>query len=189
MAMLRIIFVACLLLRGVWAGETGTVVELTAAEQLVKAGFLLNFAKFTTWPTNALPAESAPFVIGVLGTDPFGPVLDRAVSGQFLQGRPVVVKRCTTMNEARACPLLFIAQSETERLDSILSTLASAPVLTVSDLDNFAARGGMIELERFEGRIVFRVNRDAADRAGITFSSKLLRLARKILVRPVPGRG
>ena len=181
---IRIILGSLLLLNGVWA-ETSVPPSETAATQLqIKAAFLYNFAKFTTWPTNALPATPGALVIGVWGADPFGPLLDRTVAGKQFGDRPIIVKRCATTADARACPLLFISAAEAARLDELLRGLAGAPVVTVSDLKDFSARGGMIEFVAEGSRIAFKINKSAADRVGVIFSSKLLRLAREVLQPP-----
>ena len=49
-------------------------------EYKIKAVFLYNFAKFVEWPPNVFPDANTPFVIGVLGQDPFGSYLEDTVS-------------------------------------------------------------------------------------------------------------
>ena len=51
----------------------------------IKAVFLLNFAHFVRWPPAALADETSPFIIGVLGDDPFGNSLDGIVAGEGLR--------------------------------------------------------------------------------------------------------
>src|SRR5690348_11218885 len=62
-------------------------------EYQVKAVFLFNFTHFVEWPADAFPGPAAPFVIGVLGQDPFGSALDEAVRGETVNGHPLVVQR------------------------------------------------------------------------------------------------
>src|SRR4051794_16733239 len=56
------------------------VEELRGPEYQVKAVFLFNFAQFVSWPLSQ-PAD-APFVIGIVGDDPFGSYLDETVRGE-----------------------------------------------------------------------------------------------------------
>jgi len=51
-------------------------------------------------------------------------------------------------------------------------------VLTVSEIENFAHRGGVIQLKKENNRIVFEINIEAARRAGLAMNSQLLKLAK-----------
>ena len=82
------------------------------SEHRVKAVFLFNFSKFVEWPPSAFAAADAPFVIGVFGRDPFGSDLDDVARGETVNGRPLLVRRVQTAQDAAACQILFIPQSE-----------------------------------------------------------------------------
>lgn len=143
----------------------------------IKAAMVFNFAQFVQWPTNALASTNSPFVIGILGADPFGRTIDQLTAGETIQGRPMVVRRLNTIEETVHCHILFVSQSEANNWSRVRGYLNNAPVLTVSDLDRFARRGGMIRLMMDQNRVKFRINRAAAKEAGLELSSKLLRLA------------
>src|SRR5438046_10743513 len=64
-----------------------------ASEAQVEAVFLFNFAQFVDWPPEAVPDSQAPLVIGILGGDPFGDLLDATVRGERRGARPFVVQR------------------------------------------------------------------------------------------------
>lgn len=146
-------------------------------EYQVKAVFLFNFSQFVDWPATAFAASNAPLVIGVLGTDPFGVNLDEVVRGENVKGHPLQVRRYTSVDQLDSCHILFISNSESRRLDDILRTLKGRSILTVSDEDSFANRGGMIRLVTENSRVRMRINLEAAEAAGLTLSSKLLRPA------------
>jgi hypothetical protein len=145
-------------------------------EYEVKAAFIYNFSKYIQWPKGF--DTSKPFVIAIIGKDPFGVVLDDAVFGQKVQGRSVIIKRFTRIDDIPNCDILFVAASESSRLPQIFGTLHQAPVLTVGDVNRFAERGGMINLTTADNRIRFEVNVRALERAGLKAGSQLLRLAR-----------
>src|SRR3954467_14109225 len=63
------------------------------AEYRVKAVFLFNFAQFVEWPPDAFTDPGQPFVIGILGTDPFGAEIDSVVRGETVAQRSLVVER------------------------------------------------------------------------------------------------
>lgn len=147
------------------------------SEQRLKAVFLFNFSRFVEWPPSAFTAADAPFVIGVFGRDPFGSDLDDVARGEAVNGRQLRVKRVRTVEDAAACQILFIAQSERANLDEILAALARSNTLTVSDLDGAARRGTMIRLVTDHDKIRLHINVESARAAGLTISSKLLRAA------------
>jgi hypothetical protein len=147
------------------------------SEHRVKAVFLFNFSKFVEWPPSAFAAADAPFVIGVFWRDPFGSDLDDVARGETVNGRPLLVRRVQTAQDAAACQILFIPQSERASLDDILAALARSNTLTVSDLDGAAQRGAMIRLITDHDKVRLRINVESARAAGLTISSKLLRSA------------
>ncbi|MGH7544657.1 MAG: YfiR family protein, partial [Gemmatimonadota bacterium] len=148
-----------------------------APESQVKAVFLFNFAQFVEWPPEAFAGPDTPLVIGVLGADPFEGFLDRTVLGEELRGRPFQVRRYRSADEITTCHILFIGARDGERVEQILRRLATRPILTVGDEDRFTERGGMIRFVTDQNRIRLRINVEAAQAAGLTISSKLLRLA------------
>ncbi len=151
--------------------------ETPPGEYRVKAAFLWNFAKFIQWPTNAFTNDTAPFVIGVLGDDPFGEDLVQTVRDKQINAHPIAVRSFRTAAEAKGCHILFVSASETGRLEDIFKSLRGSPVLTVGDSGQFIKTGGMINFV-FEGnKIRFQINDDAAKTADLKISSKLLSLA------------
>src|ERR1041385_1956693 len=140
-------------------------------EYQVKATFLFNFAKFVEWPPNAFADANTPYVIGVLGQDPFGSYLDETVRGERVNNRPLVVQRYRHAGEIRHCHVLFISRSESEHLDQIVSSLKDQDILTVTDAAG--GNGGVVIRFITEGnRIRFKIDVQAARVANLTISSK-----------------
>ena len=152
----------------------------TSVEYQVKAGFLGNFAKFVHWPKAFLPESRAPYVIGILGVDPFGAIIDHAIEGFTIGGRPVTVKRFDDLSAYEFCHILFISRSQKAYLNDIILTLQQVPTLTVSEMSGFCQKGGMINFILVESNIRFEINPGAAQKAGLKLSSSLLSLARAI---------
>jgi hypothetical protein len=118
-------------------------------------------------------------VIGVLGNDPFGPVLDQIVNGEKIKSRPLVVRRFRNIADIHHCHILFISASEEYRLPEILRWLRGQPVLTVADIPGFAEAGGDIGF--LSGtRVKLVMNPVAIQSANLSVSSKLLRLAQLV---------
>lgn len=153
-------------------------------EYQVKAVFLFNFAQFVDWPADAFPASDSPLVLGVLGNDPFGAVLDEAVRDEKAGAHPLEVRRYRRLEDADGCHILFIGRSEATNLESIVLALQNRNVLTVSDSENAARRGVMIRFINDNNRVRLRINLDSTRRAGLTISSKLLRAAEIVGDKP-----
>lgn len=156
---------------------SGVQAQTVSREYPLKAVFLLNFARFTDWPTNAFVGPDSPLVIGVLGNDPFGSVLDLTIKNEQVKGRKFVVERYSRFSEIGACHILFICQSEANRLARIAAALKTRPILTVSDIDKSADDGICEQFVTENNKIRLRTNTDALKDANLTMSSKLLRLA------------
>jgi YfiR/HmsC-like len=167
---------ACLWLAGGWAA--GDEKSGGVGEYQVKAAFLYNFTKFTDWPASAFSSTNAPLVIGILGDDPFGPMLDEVVRGEVVRAHPLVVKRLGADEDLRSCQILFISRSEKHRLPALLSQLKGSPVLTVSDASDFAEQGGMVNFRLVQKTVKLEINQAATEAASLQISGKLLKLAR-----------
>jgi hypothetical protein len=152
-----------------------------AGEYELKAAFLFNFIKFTEWPADESNKSDEPFVIGVLGKDPFGGALDKVTEGETIHSRKIVVRRFTRIDDlAASSPIVFISVSEERNLDAILKLLDGQAVLTVSEIASFAERGGIVELKKDGNRIVFEINLSAVKRAGLNMNAQLLKLAKVV---------
>ena len=119
----------------------------------------------------------------MLGQDPFGRILDEALSGETIDGKHVVAKRITKSSEAVDCRILFISSSEEKRLNDTLMAIDKAGVLTVSDIPEFLQRGGMIQFVLDSNRVRFEINLIAAQNASLTLSSELLKVAKAVRKR------
>jgi hypothetical protein len=170
----RLLRVACVLVAS-WCG--GALSATPATEYQVKAAYLFNFGQFVEWPAQAYDSPNAPFVIGVVGEDPFGNTLDEAIAGESLGGHPLIVRRFKTPRDISACNILFIGRSEAARLEETLKALQGRSVLTVTDITGAERRGAIIVLVNENNRVRMRINVAAARASNLVISSKLLRPA------------
>jgi hypothetical protein len=143
----------------------------------LKAVFLYNLASFVDWPPSAFELQDSPFVIGVIGDDPFGGVLDEVVRNEFRGRHPLVVRRFGRSDDIRACHILFVSESESHRLQNVLRQVRGHPILTVADLPGFVEVGGMIGFETQDDRLALFVNPSAVSAVNLTLSSKLLEVS------------
>jgi hypothetical protein len=129
------------------------------------------------WPPGAYSTAESPLIIGVLGQNPFGRRLDLAVEDEKVQNRRVAVKYGETLESLGSVHILFISRSEERRLPEILKGLKGRTTLSVSDMGQFAEKGGMVNLLAAGDRVRMIVNPAQIEAAGLRASSKLLRIA------------
>jgi len=157
------------------AALAGTPAHAQVSETSVKAAFLPRFARYVTWPPNAVPSATAPFVLCVIGSDPFGGSLDQAARSQSVDGRRVVVRRMATAAQSGGCHVAFIGDGSSQA-GQVLAAIGRRPVLTVTDARNGGQRG-IIHFAVVSGRVRFFIDQAAAQQRGLTVSSRLLALA------------
>ena len=160
---------------------SGVAFGQESLETAVKASYLAKFAPFVEWPAAAAP-PAGPFTICVIGQDPFGPLLDRAIAGQALGGQPLAVERLKAAESGAPsrCRIAFLGGSRGQPVKAALKALHGAPVLTVTDA---ADSPGVIDFVVSQGRVRFRVDDRLAADDGLTISSKLLSLATSVTPR------
>jgi hypothetical protein len=159
------------------AAAPGVSAQVTSGEYELKAAFLFNFAKFIDWPPSSFASPQANFSICILGNDPFGSAMDDLLRGKTIGNRAVEIIRRNEVAEVRHCQVVFISPSEKGRVKEILDGLKGTNALVVGETPGFAAAGGAIQFAIEENHVHFLINTDAADRAGLKVSSKLLSLA------------
>lgn len=148
----------------------------SAAEYEAKAAFIYNIALFTTFPH----VDGGQIRLCVLGRDPFDGAL-AALQGKTVGAARLAIDYPRSAAEAmRRCQILFISDSEADRIGALVDSGKDAPVLTVADMKGAARLGVMLELSVQDKRIGFEFNGAVARAANITVSSKVLRLAKAV---------
>lgn len=158
--------------------------EVSLTEYQVKAALLLNFVRYTDWPAAAFADARSPYVVGVVGRDPFGKDLEKAFESKTNKSRTFVLKRVSSEQEMRACHLLFISSSERRRSRELLGKLQGAPVLTVGESPDFLDDGGVINLRLKDGSVRFDINLEPARIAGLKLDANLLGVALSVRGKP-----
>ena len=154
----------------------------------VVAAFLYNFLLFTEWPPDPV-LDQGPFVIGVLGRNPFERAA-AAIERRSVANRPIVFRHFRNLANLEPSHVLFVADPESADMDDLLKAVGNKSVLLVGDSPAFTRQGGTIrfydESAGGESSLRVEINKTAADRAGIRFRSQLLRLA-QVVEHPAPG--
>jgi hypothetical protein len=158
--------------------SVGTLAQGTA-EPALKAAFLYNFVKFTDWPAEAAPSDAA-IRLCVLGDEAVGTALEQTVKNRQVDGHPLTMARVNLDGALRSCHLLYVTGLDRRRSMQLMERVQGAPVFTVSDLEAFAALGGVGQLFVENGKMRFALNPASAQRAELRISSKLLALAKVV---------
>jgi hypothetical protein len=174
-------------------------------EYQLKAAFLYNFMKFIEWPQTAGvdgdkdSQKKNPITLCIIGNDFFGRHLDDLTKKEVKE-RPIRIVRLEGFESYQkthpdatvqqyfqeqkqtieSCHLLFISQSEEKLMGDLVTFIDAMQILTVSDISDFARKGGVIEFVMEGNKIRFEVNIASADRKKLKISSQLLQLAREV---------
>jgi len=146
-------------------------------EYEIKAAYLLNFTRYVEWPADAFSSAEAPIVIGVLGRNPFGPMLEQAIAGRTSHDRRIEVLHLDGVAEAEACHAVFVSREEWRLHPEILKRLVRRGLLTIGEGDDFVRKGGVLGFVPVAQTVHFAVNLEAGRRAGLRVSSRMLALA------------
>lgn len=148
----------------------------TSLEYAVKANYLYKFGPFVDWPPRAFASPASPFIVCVVGEDPFNGALDEAVRGQTVNSHPVKIRRLQAVSSPDGCNVAYIGRGGAQGPAEALRALRGAPVLTVTD-QSTGVDGGVIHFVLKDGRVRFALNMAAARDNGLAISSKLITLA------------
>lgn len=184
MTRVRSLACAAALAAGLTGAPLGAEQRTATAEDNIKAAFLFNFTKFVEWPASD---HTQPFRICTVAGPAFSAAVDRTIVGETTGGRPIVRVTPPNPDAARGCHILFVGHLDSDGIERWLGATRGVPVLVVGESRAAWDRGAHINFVVDANRVKFDVNPYAASRAGLTVSSKLLRVARTIAgVRGAP---
>ncbi|QTA86057.1 YfiR family protein [Desulfonema magnum] len=158
-------------------------------EYHVKAGFIYNFIKFTKWPRKTFQNSTSPFALCIASDSFFNDIISslglkipgcseneafRILGGKNVRGRKLDIKECNNDKDIQGCHVLFICSENKEFILDVLNTAKNQNILTIGEFQGFERMGGIINFFTEKNRLRFRINIDAANRAGLKLRSQLL---------------
>jgi YfiR/HmsC-like len=155
--------------------------NLATLEYRAKANYLANFPSFVEWPPESMPPGEAPFLVCVFGEFSFGTSLAEIVRGTTVQKRRIEIRWIRKLEELPSCQILFVSGSEQKRYNLSLDAVRGRTVFTVGETPEFLSAGGILCFSSQQGTIQFDVNLEAANKAHLKISSRLLALARHVV--------
>ncbi|HEX9023062.1 MAG TPA: YfiR family protein [Geobacteraceae bacterium] len=171
--LLYILILLCLMVSAANAGAA----EQKPGEYQVKALFLYNFVNFIDWPADSSFRSSPAINVCIMGDDPFNGAFD-VLRDETVKGKRMAIRYYPTYREPKDCHIIFIPDSESNHTAHILRSIRETGVLTVADSEESVRQGTVIGFFIEQKRVRFAINIEAAKRAGLRISAKLLRLAR-----------
>ncbi|QNN24105.1 YfiR family protein [Planctomycetales bacterium ZRK34] len=157
----------------------------------VKAAYLINFARFTTWPDVKFESDHAPLIIGLFESDPIKPIIARMIKGREVAGHPLKIMRLKLPPSAsgtshqkefekqlKSCHLIYVSNMHNHAARQLIKSVKHAAVLTIGEGESFVRQGGMLSFLVEAGRVLFYANPDAIESSDLRVSSKVLKLAR-----------
>ncbi|WP_341326036.1 YfiR family protein [Methylotuvimicrobium sp. KM2] len=147
----------------------------------IKAAFVLNIARFVSWPPEAFESKDEHLLLCLYRSNPIHQAVD-LIQGEMVSGRHVSIARVDSLTENDSCHILLIAHNELQSYLKEARFGPAIPLLTIADLtesDTLLHAGSdiMIGLVRNDTRIGFAINLTRSRQAGLKMSSQLLKLA------------
>ena len=162
---------------------TNTQAVGTRAQRIdnIKAAFVLNIVRFTTWPDKAFKQHNDRLLLCYYRSRPFAGGLD-TILGKSVAGRKLDVVRIDNVTNSHSCQILVFSQTEVEHFSEKLLPDPGLPLLTIADrtlagADPSLSRGVMVSLVRKGSRIGFEIDLQRTRKAGLKMSSELLKHA------------
>lgn len=153
-------------------------------EYTVKASMAARFTTQIDWPQDENgDNESEPFVIAVIGKNPFGSKLDSISEKIKIKNRNVQTRYIAKVEEIveAGCHLLFISKTSKKKLAEIVEFAGTKPILMIGDTKGYAEMGVHINILIKDGRLCFEVNRRAIRKSGLNINYHLLKLADRVI--------
>ncbi len=146
--------------------------------------------------------KDEPIVIGIVGDNPFGKAFEPIIKKK-INNKKLIIREFEGLEEYKAraknkakykeeymaeygkalrkCKVLFIYSTEECHCGEIVGIVKNSSVLTVGEMKDFAVKGGIVGFVVEKKKVRFEVNLTAARRANLKISSKLLRLAKRVI--------
>lgn len=144
----------------------------------IKALFLYNFANFVRWPDKAFADSPNTLRMCLFGHAELGGVLDQFNGTRIRDKRLAVIRADDLKDIEQGCHILFVSTDKQQYLPVLFDSIQHIYVLSVSDVEDFARKGGVISILRTSDKLSFEINLDAALKNGLLISSDLLTMAR-----------
>lgn len=175
-AVLRAAFLVLVL--GCASTHAGAAQSGAVSADSVKAAFLYNFGSYVEWPPDVLAAGD--LVIGVVGADSIARELRRLLPGRTIENREVHARVLRPKDSLDGVHILYIGRVTEADTAALIERAAQRSVLVITDTPDRMQPGSMINFVIENRRVRFEIAPDAAERARLKLSSRLLSVALRV---------
>jgi len=172
-----------LMLCPLWGNAIAVADEDAERLKSVKAAFILNVARFVTWPPEVFEKEDTPYTLCLYRTNSLGSAIE-SIRGKRVSTRHLRVSTINKLEESLDCTILFIPLMEAPHFKAEVQSTFQRPLLTITDLTakdaitGVSHKGVMVSMVREKARIGLEVDLQQTRNAGLQVSSQLLKLVR-----------
>ena len=149
----------------------------SSSEYKIKAVYIYNIANFVQWQDDTFKSNNANFNIAILGNDDFGESIN-ILKDKKIATHPITITTIPTLKDVDKFQIIFISKSETDNLHEIKRDINNKTVLLISDIEDYALKGGHIEIKTVVKKLKLIINNNAALKSNIRISSKLLKISK-----------
>jgi hypothetical protein len=153
--------------------------DKVADEYALKASYLTLFTQYTSWPVSSLRDSNTPIFICVLGSNPFGKLLEQSAvvrkGGALLE-----VRYIKSHKEVDQCQVIFISKKERNNEAKWIAALKDRAILTVGESEQAITHGCAVAFIIEENRIKFEVNLMVVATSNLKINSAMLSYASKV---------
>lgn len=138
------------------------------------ADFIYNLVNYVNWE------DKTEVSICAYGHDDVSMNLKKIGSQANLRGnnlskiKNINMRTDVGFKDILTCDLLYIANSEERNVLLILAEIKHRSIITMSSLENFIARGGVLEFKVMRRKVQLKIGQTALKDTGITLSPVLL---------------
>lgn len=156
--------------------------ELSIAENSennqLKAAYIINFARFSSWPESALESTTNLYMCVLMDTE-LGSYLE-LMANRKIKGRDVVIVNVEAGVALEKCHLVYFGKGDDEKTQRALNNIAGISLITMSDISGFVSMGGMVEMLKQGRKYRFIVDLKKSEAVMIRYRSELLEVSEVI---------
>jgi len=148
----------------------------------IKAAFVLNIARFVTWPSEVFASGNDPMRLCVYRDNVYRKGLE-AIKGKKVGNRRLELSTIEHLHPKLECEILLIPHSAAGQFHAEQQGKLKQSLLTIADQTEiseveFSREGIIVTLVRQGSKIAFEIDPWQAKRANLHMSSELLKLAK-----------
>ncbi|MCQ2228737.1 MAG: YfiR family protein [Bacteroidales bacterium] len=142
-----------------------------------QALYIYNFAKNIGWPSED---GSKDLVITVVGDNDLAAELNKLAATKSIGSRKVVVKESATTNGIQKSDIVFLGESKSSQIASLITAQEGNKNLIVSGKNGQCGQGAGIAFLSEGGKLKFEISNKNISKRGLQVSQKLLQLGTEV---------